>query len=217
MIHPSILLVSVTSTFIILFSACNEGHKTVISTATLCVLDQDCVGRWHPEASRCGSIERCENQECTIPPSVSGNRSPLLHPVELLAQTEESTLIHRFDVEIAQSPFELMRGLMCRKSIISRRGLLLRFGPQIPPVLTGRLTFVPIGALAFSETGTLLGHALITPDRYWHAPDGTIHILEIRAEEADELLLRYCGVPLGSDESTSSLSCSAIELNLTFQ
>jgi uncharacterized membrane protein (UPF0127 family) len=171
-IHPHQMKVFVGIILNVFFVYACQNSKTEIQIQS-CELDADCVGHWWVGADYCGSIDRCIENQCVAPISLTAQGvSQRLHCV-INDRTWDK------QIEWARGEFALTRGLMCRDQIDAHWVMILSFSESRSHIITSHLMRFPLILLAFSEDMRFLDYGVLSgSEQEWKSPDGTKMIVE---------------------------------------
>ena len=101
--------------------------------------------------------------------------------------------VHRYDVEVAATPHERARGLMFRRSLDPRAGMLFDFGRDEIVRMWMKNTFIPLDMVFADRAGTVRGIARDTRPRSLDTISSRVPVravLELNGGETERIGLR---------------------------
>lgn len=129
--------------------------------AARCGSDADCTRPWSPDADGCGSLDRCYDGACIEPPAITGVANPQTGRVAFETSAGERS----WQVELARSPFETQRGMMCRTSMKSDWGMLFLLESTRLQAFWMKNTLIPLDMVFITADWTVAGVVTEVPPR----------------------------------------------------
>jgi uncharacterized membrane protein (UPF0127 family) len=131
------------------------------SATPSCDSDDDCTRPWTPSMEGCASLDRCFDGACIAPPAVTGLANGGTGRVAFETSAGEKS----WQVEVARSPFETQRGLMCRTSMKSDWGMLFLLDSTRLQAFWMKNTLIPLDMVFITEDWTVAGVVTEAPPR----------------------------------------------------
>lgn len=162
----------------------------------LCRADYECTAGWHPMMEDCGSIERCVDGVCSMPPAVTGKVSKALTgrlEWRSMGEMQGADEAHDLQVEIVSEPFETARGMMCRTSMVQGYGMLFLMPSTKRQSFWMKNTLMSLDMVFIDEDWRVVGLVSNVPPKNLESRsvvEPSHYVLELAAGEAARLNLK---------------------------
>ncbi len=163
----------------------------------LCRSDFDCTMGWHPGMNECGSLERCVDGVCGMPPALTGEVSnTLTGSLRWTSKTPDHPegVERELHLEVVDEPFETARGMMCRKEMRPDFGLWFTMPTTKRQSFWMKNTLIPLDMVFISEEMQVVGvveHAPPLSLESRGVAEPSRYVLELPAGEATHLGLVF--------------------------
>lgn len=136
-------------------AASSDGAPKPSLNLLRCNTDANCTGRWTPQYTGCGPLERCFESQCLMPPTITGIPNAETGQITFEGADGERS----FQVELVQSRFETARGLMCRETMKPDWGMLFFMASTRVQSFWMKNTLTALDIIFIADDWTVVGVA----------------------------------------------------------